>query len=73
MGEKIKNIGKYKQFMDIELNKASIQGGDRWIHIQNSKFRLCVSERDYISAAIAILKAGRKFEAIKGGDNCGEY
>lgn len=66
MGEKIKVVGNYQGLLDIELNKASTIGGNRWIHIQNEKFRLCLSERDYLAAAGAIIKAGHRFEEIKG-------
>ena len=37
--EPIRVVGKY-QGLEIELNKATVEGGDRWIHIQNDKFRL---------------------------------
>lgn len=65
MGEKIKVVGNYKGLLDVELNKASTKGGNRWIHIQNEKFRLCLSESDFLAAAGAIIKAGHKFEEIK--------
>lgn len=65
MGEKIRIVGEYGGILDVELNKASVQGGNRWIHIQNDKFRLCVPEKDYVMAAVAVMKAGEKFRGIK--------
>lgn len=65
MGEKIRIVGKYSGNLNVELNKPSVVGGNRWIHIQNDKGRLCVSEKEYYMMAAAIIKAGYRLEKVK--------
>lgn len=65
MGEKIKVLGTVFDFLDIELNKATFNGGPRYIHIQNQKIRFCVSESVFMQLASSILKAETVFENNK--------
>ena len=58
MGEKIKVMNNVKNFLDIELNKATYQGGPRYIHIQNPQFRFCLTESEFLQVSAAIMKAG---------------
>lgn len=66
MGEKIKILTDINDFLDIELNKASIQGGPRYIHIQNEKVRFCLTEGDFLQIALNIKKSSEMFKYNKG-------
>lgn len=66
MGEKIKNIEKAFGFLDIELNKATIEGGPRYIHIQNPKVRYCITESEFLQIAVTLKKAIKVFKHNKG-------
>ena len=65
MGEKIKVLADIKHFLDVELNKASIKGGPRYIHIQNDKVRFCITETDFLQMAVNIKKSGEIFQYNK--------
>lgn len=51
MGEKIKDLG-YVKLLDqnfvVELNKATVPNGSRYIHLQNSNFRLQMEEQEVV-------------------------
>lgn len=66
MGEKIKVINNVYNMFDIELNKATIPGGPRYIHVQNDKVRFCVTERDFLQMSVSIRKAIDTFKHNKG-------
>lgn len=60
MGEIIKKVGAItigSKTFDVELNKATYVGGPRYIHIQNPKFRYCLTEADFYQFASEILKS----------------
>lgn len=65
MGEKIRVIGSALSVFDIELNKAPQIGGERLIHIQNKKGRLCISESVFIQMATAINYAEQELKKSK--------
>ena len=69
MGEKIKDLAKASindnEFL-IELNKATVNGGPRYIHLQNNSFRLCITEREYMQIACSLLKSKKNFLHNKG-------
>jgi hypothetical protein len=69
LGEKIKTISiikvKTTEF-EIELNKESIIGGPRSLHIQNKDFRMGLTESEYIQLVLAVNKARRQLEYFKG-------
>jgi hypothetical protein len=69
MGEKIKILTKINDFLDIELNKASVKGGPRYIHIQNEKVRFCLTENDFLQIALNIKKSSEMFKYNKGMKN----
>ena len=65
MGEKIKIVGNLKvgsSNFDIELNKATIPNGPRYIHIQNPSFRYCLTERDYCQFVADVMRAKKHFD-----------
>lgn len=64
LGEKIKVIGHLDN-VEIELNHPQTSGGERIIHIQNSKGRFCVTESEFLQIAVAISKAGFIFKHNK--------
>lgn len=69
MGEKIKVVGKIEikgLTMEIELNKESIPNGPRYIHIQNDKVRLSITELEYIQMATTVYKARKHLRMYKG-------
>lgn len=72
MGEKIKVITtkKLKDIeYDIELNDGTAKSKKpQYIHIQNKRFRLAVSDSEYIQMAVAIRAAARKMEDYKNID-----
>lgn len=68
MGEKIKDLASIKiantDFV-VELNKATVNGGNRFIHLQNKDFRLCLTEKEYIMMASSLLKSQDNFKYNK--------
>lgn len=72
MGEKIRDIGKIKigkVDFDVELNKATSTNGPRYIHIQNPKFRYCLTESDFYQFGSEILRAKKHFLWEKKGNH----
>jgi hypothetical protein len=69
MGEKIKTITSLKiksTEVEIELNKESIIGGPRYIHIQSDDFRMSLTESEYIQLVLTVNKARKQLEYVKG-------
>lgn len=66
MGEKIKNLASLSNIIDVELNKATYEGGPRYIHLQNPNFRFCVTEKEFLEMTIALKKAIKYFKHYKG-------
>ena len=68
MGEIIRVMDRIKIGnidFDIELNHGTESCGHREIHIQNEKFRLAMSEPEFLQLATSILLARKQFEIIK--------
>jgi len=65
MGEKIRVINSSNQLFEVELNKSTYTGGPQYIHIQNERFRFCITESEFIQLAISIRKAGQIFKNNK--------
>lgn len=69
MGEKIKVISQVKlkdMTLDIELNDGTAQSKKpQYIHLQNDRFRLALSDSEYVQMAIAIRSANKKLKAYK--------
>lgn len=71
MGELIRNVGKFcfdgSEF-NVELNKSTSQKNARSVHVQNEKFRLELSEREFVQLASCVLLAKKQFDILKGAD-----
>jgi len=68
MGEKIKDIGSIrlgKSSLDVELNRSTKPDERYEIHIQDDKFRLALSEKDFLQMASAVLLAKKQLDIIK--------
>lgn len=69
MGEKIRVISQLKlrdMSMDIELNDGTAQKKKpQYIHLQNERFRLALSDSEYIQMAAAIRSANKKLREYK--------
>lgn len=68
MCEKIKNIKTIaigNNFLDVELNEATLKGGNRWIHLQNEVLRVQFSEDDFTKILTCILKAEERLKYNK--------
>lgn len=68
MGEKIKDLGYIKlsnQNFVVELNKATVPNGPRYIHLQNSNFRLQMEEQEFIKFVCMANKAKFNIQHIK--------
>ena len=63
MGEKIKILKK------IDLNKSSVKGVPRYIHIKNEIVRFCLTENDFLQIALNIKKSSEMFKYNKGMKN----
>lgn len=73
MGEKIKDIKTIKignTPLTVELNEATVKGGDRWIHLQNKSIRVQFTESDFLKILACILKAEERLKYNKRGDKC---
>ena len=72
MGEKIKVITQTKLRdveYDIELNDGTAKSKKpQYIHIQNERFRLALSDSEYVQMAIAIRAAAKKIQDYKDID-----
>lgn len=68
MGEKIKDIGCIqlgKSNLVVELNHSTQENEKYEIHIQDDKFRLALSEKDFLQMASAVLLAKKQMDIIK--------
>lgn len=69
MGELIKKVGKIHirdTEFDVELNEAEYPGLDKVIHIQNEKFRLLFTQKEFIQFSTVVLEAKDNFDYYKG-------
>ncbi len=71
MGERIKDLAKIELHdmpVNIELNAGTANKSDRnYIHIQNKRLRLELSDSEYLQMAIAVKVAAdriRKYKSI---------
>lgn len=75
MGEKVRDISKVElQGMDflIELNDGTVKARKpQYIHLQNERFRLALSDREFIQMAVAVHTAAQKIRKYKDL-SCGE-
>lgn len=73
MGEKIRDISRVRlRGMDflIELNDGTVKSRKpQYIHLQNERFRLALSDSEFIQMAIAIRTAGQKIRDYKELDD----
>lgn len=72
MGEKIKDIKTIQignSSLNVELNEATVKGGNKWIHVQNNFVRVQFSENDFIKILACILKSEERLKYNKGGKN----
>ncbi|MBQ8678843.1 MAG: hypothetical protein IJ530_03675 [Treponema sp.] len=72
MGQKIKTLGKLKigdSEFEVELNKSVSKKGGHDIHIQNRKFRLEMSDSQFVQMASCLLLAKKQFDILKGGSD----
>lgn len=69
MGEKIRTIKQIELkdiSMDIELNDGTAKSREtKYIHLQNDRVRLALSDREYVEMAVAINTAARKIRKYK--------
>lgn len=69
MGEKIRDLSYFtvnKAPVHIELNKAEDDGDDGYvIHIEGSKFRCAMSDREFMKMAASVMEAERKLQSGK--------
>ena len=72
MGQKIKTLGKFKignSEYEVELNKSVSKKSGHDIHIQNEKFRLEMTDLQFVQMASCLLLAKKQFDILKGGVN----
>lgn len=73
MGEKIRDMAKVSlNDMDflIELNDGTVKARKpQYIHLQNDRFRLALSDKEFIQMAVAIRTAGQKIKGYKDLEN----
>lgn len=71
MGEKIKTFGNIflagSEF-EVELNKATVKNGPRYVHLQNERIRLNLSEEEFVKMLSAVRLAAYKIKKMKGID-----
>lgn len=75
MGEVVKKLKEIRlsgERFDVELNRATSTLGEREIHIQNSSFRLAITEREFLQMCACVLLAERQLEQIKGPEKLRE-
>ena len=69
MGERIKDIARIRlkdMPVNIELNAGSAYHSEsNYIHIQNERLRLELSDREYLQIAIAVRVAADKIKKYK--------
>lgn len=69
MGERLKVIAKGclgENQIEIELNIPHTPGAPRDVHIQTSKGRLNMNEKEYLRLAFQTLRAKSHLKAMKG-------
>ncbi len=70
MGEKIRDLAEIRMGgadLMIELNHSVSQNYKYDIHVQNEKFRMEFTDKDFLQIASNILLAKRNFENLKEG------
>lgn len=78
MGDVIRKISEIQiggATLDVELNHSTRSNGFRDIHLQNDKFRLEISENEFLQMAACVLLAKKQFDILKsenGGEKCSE-
>lgn len=69
MGEKIRDMAKVSlQGMNflVELNDGTVKAKKpQYIHLQNERFRLALSDKEFIQMAVAVRVAGQKLRDYK--------
>ena len=69
LGEVLKIVKETKlgggKFL-IEQNEPLVNGGPRVMHIQNEKFRMEMTEPEFLKIASAIVYARKRFDDMKG-------
>lgn len=75
MGEKIRDLERVSlNGMDflIELNDGTVKARKpQYIHLQNNRFRLALSDKEFIQMAVAVRAAGQKIRNYKHLENEG--
>ena len=70
MGEKLYDISEIKlkdMVLKIELNDGTAASKKpQYIHLQNDRFRLALSDREYVEMAVAIRTGSQKLKRRKG-------
>lgn len=75
MGEKISDISQVNikglNFL-IELNDGTVKARKpQYIHLQNERFRLALSDSEFVQMAVAVRAAGKKireYKELSGGE-----
>ncbi len=69
MGEKVRDMAKVSlQGMNflVELNDGTVKAKKpQYIHLQNERFRLALSDKEFIQMAVAVRAAGQKLRDYK--------
>lgn len=73
MGEKIRDMARVSlndmNFL-IELNDGTVKARKpQYIHLQNPRFRLALSDQEFIQMAVAIHTAAQKIKEYKDLEN----
>ncbi len=71
MGEIIKRLTETADLESgffVELNHATERNGPRYVHIQNERFRLNMTEQDFLRIAASLCKARAQLVHMKGLD-----
>lgn len=70
MGERLYDISEIKlkdMSLKVELNDGTAESKKpQYIHLQNDRFRLALSDSEYVQMAIAIRAASKKLKKRKG-------
>ena len=72
MGQKIKTLGMFRlgnSEFEVELNKNAFGKNGHDIHIQNEKFRLEMSDTQFVQLLSCMLLAKKQFDILKGVEN----
>lgn len=68
LGEKIRDLSNFtvgKAPISVELNKAEDDGDDYVIHIESSKFRCAMSDKEFMKMVVSVMEAERKLQTRK--------